>query len=356
MKRLRILRIVGTALAWTILALHVRAPLGTAAPSSPAPGDSISALAVMRHEAAALEPLVRTRLAREFLAATEILPAIAPRTVLHDSARTRFWNPREAEWVSAEARQRLITRVLNEEFYYSTRYGTPLAYARPLEILAASGIADIRGKKLLDFGYGTIGHLRLLASMGAHAVGVEVDPMLHALYSDPSDQGAIRGWQGRTGTLRLLSGQFPAEPALVRAVGEGYDVFLSKNTLKNGYIHPAEPVDPRRLVHLGVDDTTFVRAVHRILRPGGRALIYNLCPAPAPPGRPYVPWADGRSPFSRALWEASGFRVIEFDRDDSPAARAMAHALGWDQGEGAMDLAKDLFATYTLVEKAVVTK
>jgi hypothetical protein len=52
------------------------------------------------------------------------------------------------------------------------------------------------------------------------------------------------------------------------------------------------------------------------------------------------------------MWEAAGFRVIEFDRDDSPAARAMGHALGWDQGNGAMDLEKDLFATYTLVRRA----
>ena len=80
-------------------------------------------------------------------------------------------------------------------------------------------------------------------------------------------------------------------------------------------------------------------------------MIYNLCPAPAAPGKPYIPWADGRCPFSRALWEAEGFRVLEFDADDSDAARAMGHALGWDLGSSAMDLAHDLFATWTLVRK-----
>ena len=134
-------------------------------------------------------------------------------------------------------------------------------------------------------------------------------------------------------------------------VGEKFDLFISKNTLKNGYIHPAQPVNPRMLVHLGVDDTSYVRAIARILKPGGFAMIYNLSPAPAPPDKPYIPWADGRCPFPRELWEAEGFRVIEFDRDDGPAARAIGHALGWDQGSRPMDLEKDLFAHWTLVRK-----
>ena len=156
---------------------------------------------------------------------------------------------------------------------------------------------------------------------------------------------------GATGSVTLVHGRYPAEAKAVAAVGTGYDLFISKNTLKNGYIHPAEPVDPRRLVHLGVDDTTFVRTLYRIVKPGGRALIYNLCPAPAPPGKPYIPWADGRSPVLQGAVEVRGFRVVDFDRDDSRAAREMAHALGWDQGPNPMDLEKDLFGIYTLVER-----
>jgi hypothetical protein len=90
----------------------------------------------------------------------------------------------------------------------------------------------------------------------------------------------------------------------------------------------------------------------RVLAPGGFALIYNLCPAPAAAGKPYLPWADGRCPFPREMLEAQGFRVLEFDRDDSPAARAMGHALAWDAPDnGGMDLANDLFATYTLLQR-----
>ena len=49
--------------------------------------------------------------------------------------------------------------------------------------------------------------------------------------------------------------------------------------------------------------------------------------------------------------EAAGFRVIEFDRNDDQAARTMGHLLGWDQGDGGMDLEHDLFAWYTLVQR-----
>jgi hypothetical protein len=80
-------------------------------------------------------------------------------------------------------------------------------------------------------------------------------------------------------------------------------------------------------------------------------LIYNICPAPSPRGQPYKPWADGRCPFPKATWESAGFRVIAFDRDDSDAARAVAHALGWDRGETPIDLKTDLFATYSLMQR-----
>jgi hypothetical protein len=134
-------------------------------------------------------------------------------------------------------------------------------------------------------------------------------------------------------------------------VGDGYDLFLSKNVLKRGYIHPEKPVPDRQRVDLGVGDEAFVRALYSLLKPGGIVLIYNLSPAQNPPDKPYIPWADGRCPFDRSVWKAAGFHIVEFDRDDSPVARKMAHALGWDTGEHPMNLEKDLFAHYTLAEK-----
>ena len=44
-----------------------------------------------------------------------------------------------------------------------------------------------------------------------------------------------------------------------------------------------------------------------------------------------------------------GFEVLESDRDDIQAIRRIAHALGWDRGEEAMDLKNDLFADDSLM-------
>lgn len=340
------------ALTVALLLAAAAAPAQAAKPT--APPDTSTTLQELRAQAKTLGPLFRSKLVREFLAGVPALPGIAPRVVAYDSSRTHYWTAEQLAALPDASGGPLITRTLGESFYYNTRYGTPLAYARALEILSAAGFESVRGRKLVDFGYGTAGHLRLLAGLGADVTGIEVDPLLPVLYSSPGDQGAIRGAKA-TGQLRLLNGQWPAEAAVAAAVGEGYDLFLSKNTLKNGYLHPAEPVDPRRLVHLGVDDSAYVAAMHRALKPGGFALIYNLSPAPAPPGKPYIPWADGRCPFPQPMLEAAGFEVLAFDRDDSEFARRMGHALGWDDPEGAkMDLANDLFAHYTLVRKVAL--
>ncbi|MGZ3425677.1 MAG: hypothetical protein ACXVCV_03465, partial [Polyangia bacterium] len=189
-----------------------------------------------------------------------------------------------------------------------------------------------------------IGQLLMLASLGADIVGVDVDPLLRAMYADRD------GTFGR-GRVHTVLGRWPADPTVRAAVGGRYDLFLSKNVLKRGYIHPSQPVDERKTIQLGVDDEAFLRAVFDALAPGGLMMIYNLAPAPAPPGKPYIPWADGRSPFPVELFERVGFRVVAFEVDDTVPARAMAHALGWDRGPEAMDLTNDLFAQYTLVAR-----
>lgn len=291
------------------------------------------------------------KLAHRFLAAASDLPRIKTRVVYRDETTREWFSEARAMAMPEEARARLQKKELDEEFYYNTNYGTPLAYVRPLELLDKDGFSDANHTRILDFGYGGVGQLRMLASLGANVVGVEVGTLQPALYCEPSDQGVIKGHFGRKGQLTLVNGRF-SEEAVVKAAGDGFDLFLSKNTLKNGYLHPEKPVDKRMLVDLGVDEETFVRTVFRILKPGGRFMIYNICPAPAPLDKPYIPWADGRSPFSKSLLESTGFKVVAFDVDDTPAVRVMGKALGWDRGEDAMDLEKDLFATYTLVAKA----
>lgn len=331
--------------------LAVLAPLAAASSGqSSQPASSPAALEQLQREAAALLPSARFALVREFLQATEDLPPAPARTLYRDESKTRYLSEAEYRTLPAEKQAELTPVRLNESFYYNTRYGTPLAYSRALQVLAEAGFTSLDRKRVMDFGYGGIGHLRLMASCGAQVVGVEVDPLLKALYSGADDTGEVRS-KSRAGRITLVHGQWPAGPGVRESAGGGFDLILSKNTLKNGYIHPAEPVDPKKLVHLGVDDEAFVRAVADSLRPGGFFLIYNICPAPAAPGQPYIPWADGRCPFARELFEKAGLRVLKFDEKDDAACRAMGRALGWDQGSGAMNLETDLFAWYTLVQK-----
>jgi len=306
---------------------------------------------LLRKEARALESFATTRLSREFLAGVTGLPAVEPRTVYRDPVTRTYYSPTQVAAMDEESRAKLEKKELDETFYYYTKYGTPLAYVRALDVLGTAGFDNVSGKRILDFGYGGVGQLRLLAMMGADAIGVEIDTLQPAFYREPSDQGVVKGRSSRDGRITLLHGRFPDDEAVTKSVGDGYDLFISKNTLKNGYLHPERPVDKRMLVDLGVDDETFVQKLFSILRPGGFVLIYNISPAPAPPDKPYIPWADGRCPFPKTMWESAGFQVIAFDQDDTTMARAMGRALEWDKGEGAMDLEKDLFALYTLARK-----
>jgi SAM-dependent methyltransferase len=299
-------------------------------------------------EARKLRPLARTDLGRAFLQAAEGATPYAPRTV--------YRRGRDRAWLDAAAFARLPAAdraawtpvTIDEGTYQGLFYGSPLAYLLPLERLGAAGFGGLRGRRVADFGHGGLGQLRLFAELGAEAVGIDVDPLQPVLYAAPADQGPL-GQAG--GSVRLVHGRFPADPQAVAAVGGGYDLFLSKNTLKRGYVHPAEAVDPRLLVDLGADDPAFLKAVAKALKPGGWLVIYNLSPAPNAAGKPYRPMADGRCPFAAADLAAAGFETLARDGVDDPAARALGAALGWDQPPVNMRLEDDLFALVTVARK-----
>ena len=234
--------------------------------------------------------------------------------------------------------------LVDESLFYSGRYGSPLTYARALDLAEKHGFAPTKGAKVFDFGYGSIGHLRMFAQMGLNATGVDVEPLLPVMYdgcSGPLGEGSVQ----------LLNGRFPAEEKLVEAAGEGYDLFLSKNTLKRGYIHPSrEPASPRHIIQLGVTDGKYLERVASMLKPGGLFVIYNFCPPKAAMDKPYIPWAEGESPFTREELVNAGFEVLEYDVVDDKEARDLGHRLGWD-APGGMKLETDLFAWYTVARK-----
>lgn len=300
-------------------------------------------------EAANLESLATSDLAREFLAAAKAAKPFTPRKIFR-KGRTREWlSLADYEKLAEADKSNWQALEVGEMMYQGLFYGTPTSYVLPLEQLGrAGGPKSLKGLKIADFGHGGIGQLRLNAEQGAEAVGIDVDPLQQLLYSEKGDQGSI-GDNG--GSVRLVHGRFPLDAKIVEQVGEGYDLFLSKNTLKRGYVHPEREANPAALINLGVTDEAYVAAVAKLLKPGGWFVIYNLAPAQNPLDKPYLPHADGRSPFTREFLEAAGFEVIKFDEEDSPSARKFGRLVGWDKPPSTMKLDSDLFAWVTICRK-----
>lgn len=327
-----------------------------AAQETPVEAPAITTRQQLQKEATALRPLVKTKLAVAMLDAVPSLPAIETRSIYHNRSGGFAVRADRAGDIEPERLESWKKLELDEAFYYYTRYGTPLASVRAFDLATAAepSLESVSGKKIVDFGYGTIGQLRLLASLGANVTGIEVDPVLHALYSYEGDAGAIAradtadGATQPPGSIKLVNGHWPTAKDVVEQVGGDCDLFISKNTLKRGYIHPERDVDPRMLVNLGVDDETYVNSLFEILKPGGIAIIYNICPALSKPDEPFKPWSDGRCPFKRELLEQAGFEVLKYNEDDTEFCKTMAKSLGWDES---MDLKNDLFAYYTLLRK-----
>lgn len=314
-------------------------------------------------EASLLQPLAQSDLTRRFLSATSALPPIAPRTA-YINEMTREYFSASARATLPEPRRTQLAEVQLDEFrYYYTKYGSPLAYIRALDFAVDQTFSDVAGKRILDFGYGSIGHVRLLASLGAHVTGVDPDSYLAALYTASSDVGIVpsatggSSWRGRSagGSIALVRGFWPKDPKVIEQVGSGFDLILSKNTLKRGYVKPERKVDDKRqLIDLGVSDQVFLRAVYNALAPRGKLVIYNLYPKASGPKEKYRPMADGRSPFSREQFEKAGLTVLAFETEDHAAVRKMGRLLKWDQnekGETIDDLESNLFALVTVVAR-----
>src|SRR5262249_19143146 len=123
-----------------------------AAAPDPAPAAAPGIVAQMQAEAAAMKPLATSALAGEFLAAISCLPPLAaPRVVFYDKARGLALTDTQASAMTPEQLTGYERRECNEAFYYSTRYGTPVAFVRPLEILGQAGVQSVDGLKVLDF-------------------------------------------------------------------------------------------------------------------------------------------------------------------------------------------------------------
>ncbi|MCA9278795.1 MAG: hypothetical protein H6815_11445 [Phycisphaeraceae bacterium] len=314
------------------------------------PDSEPRAVEVILQNTEAVRDLVDSRLGTAFLDAASDLPLL-------DTPRTVYWNRQtriamtEAEYGNADdlAREGFEKREYDEQFYYFTGYGTPIAYARMIDLAGQHGIESFENARVLDFGFGGIGHLRMMASCGAHCVGLEVLDLLRALYSDPLDTGSIENTNGSPGSISLLYGRYPAEQHINDAVGTGYDLIISKNTLKLGYIHPQREADPHTVINLGVNDEIFLQHMFDALEPNGLLVVYNIYPPQNPPDEQYMPWATGEFPFDRTLVEGIGFEVIKWNVDDTPTAQAMAQRFEWAD-ESTLD---QFLGMYTILKRPV---
>jgi hypothetical protein len=311
--------------------------------AGPAASQEVHPLQGLREEAEALAPLVTSDLGRAMLAQVEHLPVIESRTLYIATRPNRALDQAAYEALPEADRTGLRAFEVGPARYYSTFYGTPLVYARLLDL--AAGVwgpgASLEGKRILDLGYGQLGQLRLWAQMGADVTGVEVDPILTAMYAEnPLAEGA-----GATGSIRLFECAWPNEEACRGSVGTGYDLFVSRNLLKRGYVKPAQltPGFPEP-VAWGMEDGEAIGHLFGVMKPGGVVIVYSLGPAPDPA----KPWSDIANPWPREAWEAAGFEVVMHEADETEAARAMARALGWEAG---MDLEKDLFGVCSVYRR-----
>jgi len=339
------------AAALVLGALLVLPALLARAQESPAP----SARETIRAEARALRPLAESALGRAFLDASAELPPMVAREVWFDRVRRSALSP--AAYDSLVESERVGYRKIDvtEDWYYRL-YSSPLAYLRALDFASEAGMTSADGARIADFGFGNMGQVRALASMGAHVTGIEIGGMLDAMYRLPDDRGPFAREKsaggGKPGHVQLVFGQYPSNEAITKQVGTGYDLFMSKNTLKLGYIHPERETDPRNLVHLGVDDSTYVACVHDALEPGGLFLIYNLYGQQSLPGESYKPWATGACPFDRGLMERAGFEIVKWNGDDSNKAREMGRALGWNANMDDSTFVKEFNAMVTVARRA----
>lgn len=314
--------------------------------------DPIAVVPDIKSQAISAASLCETDAGRSFLAAAAALPSIGPRVIYRDRERGLAITEDAWQKLGAEEQAKFKPRDCDERFYYYTGYGTPLNYARAFDIAGKYGVKSWEGMRVLDFGYGSIGHLRMLASLGADAQGVEIEPLFAALYSWPGDQGTIApAAGGKAGNVTLHNGRWPGDAAISKQIGGGYDLFLSKNTLKRGYIHPERAADERMLVKLGVEDEAFLKAVHDALKPGGLMIVYNIAPAQNPDDKPFLPMADGRFPFDRALAEKVGFEVLAFDQVDDETMHKYWFVFFPDPEMTAENLKESIFTLYTVLRK-----
>ena len=107
-----------------------------AKPSEPPPPPPPPITEKMRTDADALAPLVKSDLAKQFLAATAQLKEPSPRTVYRNREKGIAVSKREFDAMPEAEKASMTPREYPPQFYYETGYGSPLVYVRLLDLAA----------------------------------------------------------------------------------------------------------------------------------------------------------------------------------------------------------------------------
>ncbi len=299
-----------------------------------------------------VEPLVESALAKAFVDQTRALPAIEPYKIyILPATVPEAVTVEQYDRLPVEAREPLRPFTIKTQQYYETIFGSPLRYARPVDLLAtAGGLDTLEGKKILDFGYGQIGQVRMMAMCGAHVVGTDVSSLVATLYERESDV-EVTGSAGKTGSITLHQARWPAGERAIDLVGEGYDVFIARDVLRAGKMDPQAELEAQHRVRLDVYPDFFLAELNRIMNDGGLVMIYNTGFNPPEDWPDRRLGADISSPFSRQQWADAGFELLALDANDDEAMRELGYALDMDKGENGINLERFLFARYTLARK-----
>jgi hypothetical protein len=295
-------------------------------------------------DAALLKPQMKQAAALEFLRGVEKLTPQLSRIVYTHPKERRTISPAQYEALQANDRTGFERVEHDENFYFSTYYGTPVAYARAIEFAGMHGLSTLNNARILDIGYGAMGGPRMLAGAGAQVSAVDVDSLLPALYRELTDQGRVAGFDSRAGEITLFNGVYAGNVTLTKLIGKDFNLIVTKNTMKMGFMKPSNGRPP--FVSFEANDEVLLDTIYDALAPGGLLVIYNITGALDPA----KPSTDGRSPFTREQFTRANLNVLALDANDDAATRAMAKALGWEKQMG--DLEKNLFALYTVVQRA----
>jgi hypothetical protein len=135
--------LVSASLSVGVLLAGAPVALQSTPPAEPAPA-AAKITDKMKRDAVAMDSIVKADLAKAFLAATSKLAEPEARTVYRNREKGVALSKRAYEAMGAEEKASFTAREYPTAFYYETGYGSPLVYARVLDLAAPHFTRGVR--------------------------------------------------------------------------------------------------------------------------------------------------------------------------------------------------------------------